>query len=86
MSKPRFFITDVFTDRRYGGNTLATFVDCALLSDMEMQQIAREINFSETTFITSREPRNAGFDVRIFTPRVEVDFAGHPTLGKGVWR
>lgn len=81
MSKPKFFITDVFTDRKYGGNPLATFIDCASLSDAEMQQIAREINFSETTFITSREPRNGGYDVRIFTPKAEVDFAGHPTLG-----
>lgn len=81
MNSPKFFITDVFTDRKYGGNPLATFIDCAFLSDAEMQQIAREINFSETTFITSREPRNGGYDVRIFTPKAEVDFAGHPTLG-----
>jgi trans-2,3-dihydro-3-hydroxyanthranilate isomerase len=81
MDKPIFFITDVFTDRRYGGNPLATFIDCESLTDGEMQQIAREINFSETTFITSREPRDGGFDVRIFTPKAEVEFAGHPTLG-----
>lgn len=81
MSKPKFFITDVFTTRKYGGNPLATFVDCESLSDQEMQQIAKEINFSETTFITSRQPKNGGYDVRIFTPNAEVDFAGHPTLG-----
>jgi trans-2,3-dihydro-3-hydroxyanthranilate isomerase len=81
MSKPKFFITDVFTDRKFGGNPLATFIDCESLSDEEMQQIAREINFSETTFITSREQHNGGYDVRIFTPRAEVAFAGHPTLG-----
>ncbi|MBX9849765.1 MAG: PhzF family phenazine biosynthesis protein [Rhodocyclaceae bacterium] len=81
MSKPRFFITDVFTAQRYGGNQLATFIDCAALSDAEMQKIAGEINFSETTFITSREPRDGGYDVRIFTPKAEVEFAGHPTLG-----
>ncbi len=81
MGKPRFFITDVFTTQRYGGNQLATFVDCESLSDREMQQIAKEINFSETTFITSRQPRDDGFDVRIFTPNAEVEFAGHPTLG-----
>lgn len=81
MSKPKFFITDVFTDRKFGGNPLATFIDCESLSDAEMQQIAREINFSETTFITSREQRNGGYDVRIFTPKTEVDFAGHPALG-----
>ncbi|HET7832158.1 MAG TPA: PhzF family phenazine biosynthesis protein [Gallionella sp.] len=81
MTKPKFFITDVFTDRKYGGNPLATLVDCESLADAEMQQIAREINFSETTFITSREPRNGGYDVRIFTPKAEVEFAGHPVLG-----
>lgn len=81
MNKPRFFITDVFTAQRYGGNQLATFIDCESLSDAEMQKIAREINFSETTFITSRQPREGGFDVRIFTPKAEVEFAGHPTLG-----
>lgn len=81
MGKPRFFITDVFTSQRYGGNQLATFVDCESLSDRDMQQIAKEINFSETTFITSRQQRDGGFDVRIFTPNAEVEFAGHPTLG-----
>ena len=80
MDKPRFFITDVFTTRKYGGNPLATFVNCESLSDQEMQQIAKEINFSETTFITSRQPKNGGYDVRIFTPNAEVEFAGHPTL------
>lgn len=81
MTRPRFFITDVFTSRKYGGNPLATFIDCEALSDHEMQQIAKEINFSETTFITSRQPRDGGYDVRIFTPNAEVEFAGHPTLG-----
>jgi trans-2,3-dihydro-3-hydroxyanthranilate isomerase len=81
MNKPKFFITDVFTNRKYGGNPLATFVDCESLSDREMQKIAKEINFSETTFITSRKPKDGGYDVRIFTPNAEVEFAGHPTLG-----
>ncbi len=81
MGKPRFFITDVFTSQRYGGNQLATFIDCESLSDQEMQKIAKEINFSETTFITSRQPRDGGYDVRIFTPNTEVEFAGHPTIG-----
>ena len=81
MNKPRFFITDVFTSRKYGGNPLATFVDCGSLSNQEMQKIAKEINFSETTFITSRQPKDGGYDVRIFTPNAEVEFAGHPTLG-----
>jgi len=46
-----------------------------------MQRIANEMNFSETTFISSEQPRNGGFDVRIFTPKTELPFAGHPTLG-----
>ncbi len=81
MNKSKFFITDVFTNKKYGGNPLATFIDCESLSDKEMQQIAKEINFSETTFITSRQPKDGGYDVRIFTPNAEVEFAGHPTLG-----
>jgi trans-2,3-dihydro-3-hydroxyanthranilate isomerase len=51
------------------------------ISSDEMQNIAREINYSETTFIMSDEQNNGGFDVRIFTPKEEVPFAGHPTLG-----
>ncbi|MEW6536887.1 MAG: PhzF family phenazine biosynthesis protein [Candidatus Auribacterota bacterium] len=76
-----FYITDVFGNEKYSGNQLATFLNCAHISSEEMQKIAREINFSETTFIVSNEPRNGGYDVRIFTPNEEVPFAGHPTLG-----
>ena len=79
--RPKFFITDVFGERRYSGNQLATFLNCRALSDREMQQIAREINFSETTFVLSDEQNDGGYDVRIFTPEAEIDFAGHPTLG-----
>ena len=77
----KFFITDVFGETKYSGNQLATFLNCQNLSEREMQQIAREINFSESTFVLSDEPNNGGYDVRIFTPEREVDFAGHPTLG-----
>ena len=76
-----FYITDVFGQEKYSGNQLATFLHCGDLSDQEMQQIAREINFSETTFVVSDHPRDGGYDVRIFTPATEIDFAGHPTLG-----
>lgn len=79
--KPRYYITDVFTTRKYSGNQLATFVNCESLSTEEMQAIAREINFSETTFIMSKHMLDGGFNVRIFTPKEEVPFAGHPTLG-----
>ena len=77
----RFFITDVFGNEKYSGNQLATFFDFGVLSSEEMQSITREINFSETTFITSPEKINDGFNVRIFTPGSEIYFAGHPTLG-----
>ncbi len=77
----RFYIVDVFAEQKYQGNQLAVLIPEQVLTSEQMQQIAREINFSETTFITSREKRNGGYDVRIFTPDVEVPFAGHPTLG-----
>jgi len=76
-----FYITDVFGQEKYSGNQLATFLNCAGIDAVEMQQIAREINFSETTFVLSDEPAHGGYDVRIFTPGAEVKFAGHPTLG-----
>ena len=81
MNALRFYILDVFAEKKYAGNQLAVFRHPAGISGKEMQQIAREMNFSETTFITSEEPRKGGYDVRIFTPNEEVPFAGHPTLG-----
>jgi trans-2,3-dihydro-3-hydroxyanthranilate isomerase len=76
----RYYICDVFTDTRFGGNQLAVLPDARGLSDARMQQIAREFNFSETTFVL---PPEAGHTrrVRIFTPRVELPFAGHPNVG-----
>jgi trans-2,3-dihydro-3-hydroxyanthranilate isomerase len=79
--KIKFYFTGVFWHGRYSGNQLATFVNVGGLEEKEMQQIAREINFSETTFILSNAKRNDGYDIRIFTPLSEVDFAGHPVLG-----
>ncbi len=76
-----FYIVDVFAEQKYAGNQLAVVRDAAGLSDGEMQNITKEMNYSETTFILSDEKRNGGYDVRIFTPAVEVPFAGHPTLG-----
>ena len=76
----RFLTCDVFTDRRFGGNQLAVFPDASGLSDGVMQQIAREFNFSETTFVL---PSTTGCTrrVRIFTPTAEIPFAGHPNVG-----
>lgn len=72
-------IVDVFAESRYEGNQLAVVADAAGLSADEMQDIAREMNFSETTFIMSQADQRA--EVRIFTPGQELPFAGHPTLG-----
>jgi trans-2,3-dihydro-3-hydroxyanthranilate isomerase len=79
--KIKFFISDVFGIDKYTGNQLAVFPEAKDLSDIEMQQIAREINFSETTFITALNNQKREYSVRIFTPGNEVPFAGHPTLG-----
>jgi trans-2,3-dihydro-3-hydroxyanthranilate isomerase len=84
----RFFITDVFAESRYSGNQLATFFDAEDISSEEMQSIAKETNFSETTFILGDRRPNGGYDVRIFTPDSELPFAGHPTLGTAflIWK
>lgn len=76
----RFHIVDVFTERRYTGNQLAVVESRGELSDAEMQRIAAEMDYSETTFIESFDA-SGGYDVRIFTPAEEIPFAGHPTLG-----
>jgi trans-2,3-dihydro-3-hydroxyanthranilate isomerase len=72
-------IVDVFAERPLAGNQLAVVRDCEGLSDEDMQAIAREMNFSETTFVTREGGDEA--DVRIFTPATELPFAGHPTVG-----
>ncbi|GAB4277494.1 MAG: PhzF family phenazine biosynthesis protein [Oscillatoriaceae cyanobacterium] len=83
MDKLTYYIVDVFAiEEKYTGNQLAVFTKGAeKLSDRQMQRIAKEINYSETTFVISSEIHNGGYDVRIFTPEQEIPFAGHPTLG-----
>ena len=78
--KYRYYICDVFTETRFGGNQLAVLPQADGLSAQQMQQIAREFNFSETTFVF---PPKAGHTrhVRIFTPAREIPFAGHPNVG-----
>ena len=78
---PTFTIVDVFAEEKYAGNQLAVVRGATDLSDVALQKITREMNYSETTFILSEEERDGGYDVRIFTPGGEVPFAGHPTLG-----
>ena len=81
MPSNRFHIVDVFAPDKYAGNQLAVFHDSSNISDHTKQRLAREMNFSEVTFIESLEPRDGGYDVRIFDPIEELAFAGHPTLG-----
>jgi trans-2,3-dihydro-3-hydroxyanthranilate isomerase len=80
VMRHRFFICDVFTDTRFGGNQLAVLPDAAGLSDHQMQQITRGFNFAETTFVLPPESGHSR-RVRIFTPACEVPFAGHPNVG-----
>jgi trans-2,3-dihydro-3-hydroxyanthranilate isomerase len=77
----KFCLLDVFAEEKYAGNQLAVFRNALGLSKGQMQKIANEMHFSETTFILSDEERHGGYDVRIFTPANELPFAGHPTLG-----
>jgi trans-2,3-dihydro-3-hydroxyanthranilate isomerase len=76
----QYFICDVFSDTRFGGNQLAVLPEAAGLTDRRMQQIAREFNFSESTFVLPAESGHTR-RVRIFTPAIELPFAGHPNVG-----
>lgn len=76
-----FYIVDVFAEKKYAGNQLAVFLDADGLSTEEMQKIAREINFAESTFITNIQPENNSATIRIFTAEHEMQFAGHPIIG-----
>ena len=76
-----FYIVDVFTEKKYAGNQLAVFLDAHSLSTEQMQLIAREINFAESTFITKLDGQKCAATIRIFTPEHEMKFAGHPIIG-----
>lgn len=81
MTEIDYYLVDVFSSQKYGGNQLAVFVDFEnKVSTENMLKIARELNFPEITFIKENH-KNEEFDVRIFTPEYEVPFAGHPSLG-----
>jgi trans-2,3-dihydro-3-hydroxyanthranilate isomerase len=79
--KRRYVTADVFTDRMFGGNPLAVVLDAEGLSTIDMQAIALEFNYSETTFVLPPDNPAHTAKVRIFTPRTEVPFAGHPNVG-----
>jgi len=76
-----YFTTDVFTETLFGGNPLAVVLDAAGLSTAQMQAIAREFNYSETTFVLPPDDPAHTAKVRIFTPGSELPFAGHPNVG-----
>jgi trans-2,3-dihydro-3-hydroxyanthranilate isomerase len=80
MNSKRFVIADVFTEERFGGNQLAVFTDGSALDSATMQAIAREMNYSETTFLLPAE-QEGDYRIRIFTPAHELPFAGHPLVG-----
>lgn len=85
VSKPEqrrsYFTVDVFTDRAFGGNPLAVVVEAEGLSTAQMAAIAREFNYSETTFVQPPSDPAHTAKVRIFTPAGEIAFAGHPNVG-----
>ena len=81
--RARFTLVDVFTGQPFGGNQLAVFCDATEITSAEMQLLARELNFSESTFVTASDDPAIARRVRIFTPRREIPMAGHPTIGTG---
>src|SRR3981189_947503 len=77
----RYVTVDVFTDRAFGGNPLAVILDAGGLSTAQMQAIASEFNYSETTFVLPPQDPTHDAQVRIFTVNREIPFAGHPNVG-----
>ena len=80
MDTPLYQV-DVFSNKLFGGNPLAVFLKGEDFKEEQLLQAAREMNLSETTFVSPPSNPDADFDVRIFTPEKEIPFAGHPTLG-----
>src|SRR5476651_1544191 len=79
----RYVTVDVFSRQRFGGNPLAVIFEAQGLTSAQMQAIASEFNYSETTFVLPPTEAHHTAQVRIFTPRAEVPFAGHPNVGTG---
>lgn len=77
----QYRIVDVFTTEALQGNALAVFTDASQIDEAIMQKIAREMNLAETTFVLPPENPDCAARVRIFTPKKEMTFAGHPTIG-----
>ncbi|MBN8874107.1 MAG: PhzF family phenazine biosynthesis protein [Rhodospirillales bacterium] len=83
MAVYEYVTVGVFTDKRFGGNPLAVFPDATGLTDAQMQAIAAEFNLSETSFVLPPANPQHHARVRIFTPKAELPFAGHPNVGTG---
>ena len=81
MTRLDYHVVDVFTDQAYAGNPLAVVLDADGLTTAQMQTMAREFNLSETTFVLPTTTDAATYRARIFTPAVELPFAGHPSVG-----
>lgn len=81
MKQLDYELVDVFTDRAFGGNPLAVFLDGSGVADETMQAIAKELNLSESTFVLPPRDAESDYQVRIFTPGSELPMAGHPTVG-----
>lgn len=81
MKRLHYHLLDVFTDRAFGGNPLAVFLEGEGIPEATMQAIAKELNLSETTFVLPPQDAGNDFRVRIFTPAAELPMAGHPTIG-----
>ncbi|MDP5084829.1 MAG: PhzF family phenazine biosynthesis protein [Yoonia sp.] len=79
-----YFVYDVFSAVPFGGNPLAVIPDATGIAEDRLQKIAREFNFSETTFVYPPDDPNHTARVRIFTPTMEIPFAGHPTIGTAI--
>ncbi len=77
----RYILVDVFTEKPFGGNQLAVFPEAEGIPAGQMQKIARELNFPETTFVLPPEHAGSNHSLRIFTPEAEIPFAGHPIVG-----
>src|SRR5215468_1477910 len=81
LSSYRYRVVDVFTEHPLEGNALAVFPDASGIDDAMMRKIAKELNLSETTFVSPATRADCAANVRIFTPTRELVFAGHPTIG-----
>ncbi len=81
MTNPTYYLLDVFTDKKFGGNQLALFPDASNISPDLFQTIAAEFNLSETVFLFPPKSNAENYSMRIFTPATELPTAGHPTIG-----